>query len=364
MSKWEMVRLGDVLDYEQPTKYIVENDLYNDDYKTPVLTAGKTFILGYTNETSGIYEDIPVIIFDDFTTATKYVDFTFKVKSSAMKILKATSGASLKYIYYLMTTINVDTGLHKRYWISKYANLQIPLPPLAEQEKIAYELDKISDLIAKRKSQIEKLDLLVKAKFVEMFGDPVENPMGWRKSKLGQICRIYRGASPRPIDNYLGGTVPWIKIGDATKGDEIYISSTKDYVTEEGANKSRMIRCGGLIFANCGVSLGFARILKLDGCIHDGWLAFEKYESHLNQIFFLKAINFSTLYFRQTAPDGTQPNLNTGIMKEFQQICPPLALQTQFANYVQTVEKSKAKMEQGLAELETLYKARMQEYFG
>jgi type I restriction enzyme S subunit len=88
MGKWEMVRLGDVLEYEQPTKYIVESTDYNDAFDTPVLTAGQSFILGYTNEKDNIYTDLPVIIFDDFTTATKYVDFSFKVKSSAMKILK------------------------------------------------------------------------------------------------------------------------------------------------------------------------------------------------------------------------------------------------------------------------------------
>jgi type I restriction-modification system DNA methylase subunit len=88
-ADYEMVELGKILDYEQPTNYIVEKTDYKDEYRTPVLTAGKTFILGYTNETRGIFESpLPVIIFDDFTTATKLVDFPFKVKSSAMKILK------------------------------------------------------------------------------------------------------------------------------------------------------------------------------------------------------------------------------------------------------------------------------------
>lgn len=80
--------LADVFEYIQPSKYIVKNTEYNDDFKIPVLTAGKTFILGYINETDGIYTDVPVVIFDDFTTDMQYVDFDFKVKSSAMKILK------------------------------------------------------------------------------------------------------------------------------------------------------------------------------------------------------------------------------------------------------------------------------------
>ncbi|MBL0026909.1 MAG: hypothetical protein IPO98_18815 [Saprospiraceae bacterium] len=102
-------KLGDVLNYEQPTKYIVSSDLYDDNFTTPVLTAGKTFILGYTDETDGIYSNLPVIIFDDFTTVSKYVDFEFKVKSSAMKILRAKEEiADIRYLFYLLQTLNLD----------------------------------------------------------------------------------------------------------------------------------------------------------------------------------------------------------------------------------------------------------------
>ena len=89
-SGWAVCRLEDIVDYEQPTQYIVESTDYCDEYKIPVLTPGKSFILGYTNETTGIYDKLPTIIFDDFTTDSRFVDFPFKVKSSAMKILQVT----------------------------------------------------------------------------------------------------------------------------------------------------------------------------------------------------------------------------------------------------------------------------------
>ena len=99
---WKEVELGEILDYEQPTDYIVSSEDYNDEYKTPVLTAGKSFILGYTDETNGIYTKSPVIIFDDFTTGSHYVTFPFKVKSSAMKLLTPkTKDVNLKYIFWL-----------------------------------------------------------------------------------------------------------------------------------------------------------------------------------------------------------------------------------------------------------------------
>ena len=113
------VSLGEVLEYEQPTKYIVDNTNYDDEFEIPVLTAGKSFLLGYTNETHNVFSNVPVIIFDDFTTAFKYVDFPFKVKSSAMKILKANKEiADIRFLYYRMMKTGIDTELHKRYWIS------------------------------------------------------------------------------------------------------------------------------------------------------------------------------------------------------------------------------------------------------
>lgn len=146
---YPMVELGDILSYEQPTPYIVKSVDYDDVYKTPVLTAGKTFILGYTNEVEGIYTNTPVIIFDDFTTAIKYVDFPFKVKSSAMKILKVIDNdrADIRYIFRVMALIDFTPREHKRFWISQYSKFKIPLPPLHIQKKIAGEIESKQEAI-------------------------------------------------------------------------------------------------------------------------------------------------------------------------------------------------------------------------
>lgn len=146
--------LGELLGYEQPTKYLVSSKDYDDSYPTPVLTAGKTFILGYTNETEGIYpasEEEPVIIFDDFTTAFKWVEFPFKAKSSAMKMLTLKSGNNslFKYVYYAMQCIVYNSSDHARQWISKYSNIEIPVPPLEVQEAIVEILDKFTNLEAR-----------------------------------------------------------------------------------------------------------------------------------------------------------------------------------------------------------------------
>lgn len=114
-SGWVVTNFETILEYEQPTKYIVHDTNYKPTYKTPVLTAGKSFILGYTNETDNIFDDLPVIIFDDFTTESKFVDFSFKVKSSAMKILHINQDLVLpKYAFYLMQATEIDHDNHQR----------------------------------------------------------------------------------------------------------------------------------------------------------------------------------------------------------------------------------------------------------
>lgn len=142
-SGWALCCLEDVLEYEQPQAYIVNSTDYSDEYKTPVLTPGKSFVLGYTNDVSGICNHLPVIIFDDFTTESKYVDFPFKVKSSAMKILRSRGEIDLRYIAMYMSITRLAGDTHKRYWISEYSKIRIPIPPHAEQLRI---IEKVREL--------------------------------------------------------------------------------------------------------------------------------------------------------------------------------------------------------------------------
>ena len=157
-GEWHRVELGALLDYKQPTLYLVESTEYRDGYLTPVLTAGKTFILGYTNETFGIYqEELPVIIFDDFTTDSKFVEFPFKAKSSAMKILTAKQGVSIKYVFEAMQVLNYTIGGHQRHWISIFSNLVVALPSIQEQQKIASVLSAADREIEIHQKQLSAL---------------------------------------------------------------------------------------------------------------------------------------------------------------------------------------------------------------
>jgi type I restriction enzyme S subunit len=167
---WEEVELGKCLSFQQPTPYLVKSTEYSNSNKTPVVTAGKTFILGYTHETNGIFmENLPVIIFDDFTTASQYVNFPFKAKSSAMKILQANAGYNTKFLFELLQMIDYEIGGHGRHWISVFQNLIINCPSLIEQTKIANFLSAIDKKIAHTQTQIDKAEQWKKGLLQQMF---------------------------------------------------------------------------------------------------------------------------------------------------------------------------------------------------
>ncbi len=191
MASWTEYSLGQLLSYEQPTAYIVESADYNDSYRTPVVTAGKTFILGYTNEDKGVYSSLPVIIFDDFTTASKFVNFKFKVKSSAMKILTTNSELVLpKFIFYRMQIIKFDASTHKRYWIQHYSKIKVRIPPILEQERIVARIEELfSQLdagVAELKTAKERLKVYRQAVLNSCLGDGTLRSIGECIKSMGQ----------------------------------------------------------------------------------------------------------------------------------------------------------------------------------
>ena len=272
-----------------------------------------------------------------------------------------------QYLYYVICHMHLEryfTGATiPHIYFKDYKNEPFNLVSIDKQQEIVNVLGLVENIIDARKKEIIELDNLVKSRFVEMFGDININDKKWNREPLGNLCTIVRGGSPRPIERYLGGDIPWIKIGDATDIDKVYLNSTKEHIIRDGVKKSRLVKAGSLIFANCGVSLGFARIITFDGCIHDGWLAMEDIDERLNKVFLLQSLNQMTEHFRFIAPAGTQPNLNTAIMKSYKQIIPPRRLQEKFIHFVHQLDKSKLAVQKSLEELETLKKSLMQQYF-
>ena len=264
--------LGELLGYEQPTKYLVSSKDYDDSYPTPVLTAGKTFILGYTNETEGIYpasKEEPVIIFDDFTTAFKWVEFPFKAKSSAMKMLTLKSGNNslFKYVYYAMQCIVYNSSDHARQWISKYSNIEVPVPRLESQEAIVEILDKFTNLEAELEAELEARTLQYEYYRGSLFGtlkDPATGlpaiaglvktlcPDGVEYRSLKDVvAKNYGGGTPsKSKAEYWEGNIPWASVGDLSD-DVLEVTDTRSKITEEGVKGSstNIVPAGAVIVA-------------------------------------------------------------------------------------------------------------------
>lgn len=171
-GEWKHKKLGSLLNYEQPTKYIVNSTDYDDGFETPVLTAGQSFILGYTNEIEGIKEatpENPIIIFDDFITSSHYVSFPFKIKSSAMKLLSV-SNTDLNpvFVFNALKNIKYTPTSHERHWISTFSKFDVMLPEKNEQTAIGNFFHQLDETIALQSAEVEKLNQLKKGLLAAM----------------------------------------------------------------------------------------------------------------------------------------------------------------------------------------------------
>lgn len=237
------------------------------------------------------------------------------------------------------------------------------LPPLNKQRHIAAVLDKVSDLIAKRRQQLDKLDELVKARFVEMFGDPVKSTR-WRMRKLSQMGELNRGVSkhrPRNDPALLGGRYPLIQTGDVANAG-LFISSFSSTYSELGLKQSRMWQAGTLCIT-IAANIAKTAILSFDACFPDSIVGFIPSEE-ISVVFIHYWFSFFQKILEEQAPQVAQKNINLQIMSNLDVIVPPADLQNQFAAFVTQTEKTKVAVQQALEKLETLKKALMQEYYG
>lgn len=281
----EFVKLGDVLDYEQPTKYIVKCKDYQNE-GMPVLTAGQTFILGYTDETNGIFEaskENPVIIFDDFTTSFHWVDFNFKVKSSAMKMLRVLSEreVSFRFVYYAMKCIKYQTLEHSRQWISKYSQIEIPLPPIEVQTEIVRILDKFTSLEAELEAEL-KAELDCRKRQYEYYRDKLlsfENVGGqeveWKKmSEVGTFIRGKRFVRTDIVEE----GIPCIHYGDIYTYYGLAATKAKTYLKPEKAEKMKFASKNDVVIVGAGennMDIGVAWLSDEKVAIHDACYIFK-----------------------------------------------------------------------------------------
>ena len=334
----QIIEIGKLLIYEQPSKYIVKSTEYDDNYAIPVLTAGKTFILGYTDETDNVFDKLPVIIFDDFTTATKYVDFKFKVKSSAMKILHINQELVLpKYIFYRLQTINIDHSTHKRYWIQQYSKIKITIPTIPEQERIVKQIEEsmsqLDSAVATLKKTKQQLEIYRQAVLKEAFQGklsshrpvscslsflssqesnnypPIANE--WKYIKLSCLGELARGKSKhRPRNDrklFENGKYPFVQTGDVKKSDK-YITDYENMYGDFGLQQSKLWKKGTLCIT-IAANIAETAFLGMDACFPDSIVGFLPSEYVLPEYirYFIESQKVRLWAF---APATAQKNIN------------------------------------------------------
>ena len=344
----EYKELGEYLDYIQPTKYIVESTDYKNEYSIPVLTAGQTFILGYTDEKKGIYEasmENPVIIFDDFTGSMHWIDFKFKIKSSAMKIIipKANKTLNFKYFYYLLKNIKYFSETHTRLWISVFSKFLVPVPPLEVQDEIVRILDDYTKSVEELKEKLNK-ELIARKKQYSWYRDYLlkfKNKV--EIVKLGSISELKSGGTPKTenLEYWENGNIPWMSSGEVNKGN---IYETEKKITKEGYNNSsaKMLPKDTVVIALAGQgkTRGTVAITRIELCTNQSICGIIPNEK-LNSDFLYHYLKTQYENLRQlSSGDGTRGGLNLKMLNNYLVPLPPLEVQKRIVEVLDNFEKT------------------------
>lgn len=341
-GEWKEKVLEDVLKYERPDEYIVTDTNYQSE-GIPVLTANKSFILGYTKESFGVYDNLPAIIFDDFTVDSKYVNFPFKVKSSAIKILTPKKKDVLKFTYELISQIKFDAKEHKRYYISEYQKLKTPFPSSKEQQKIASCLSSLDEVITVHSQKLELLKEHKKGLMQNLFPQEGEkmpkyrfkefvNDGEWEEKTIGQIFNSFSGGTPNTSESkYYDGNIPFIRSAEINK------EKTELFLTEEGLKNSsaKLVNKGDLLVALYGANSGDSAISKIKGAINQAILCLQsEYSNAYTYHFLTLKKNWIVSRFIQ----GGQGNLSGDIVKSISIPFPSQKEQQKIASCLSTLD--------------------------
>ena len=335
MVEWK--KLDTLLDFEQPTSYLVKSTEYDDSYDIPVLTAGQSLLLGYTNETKGIYnasKENPTIIFDDFTTSFHWIDFDFKVKSSAMKMLRPKKDVNFRFVYYSMCRINFVPGGHQRHWISKYSQFEIPIPSISEQNRIVGILDTFTSSIENLKQQIAE-----RHKQYEYYRDQLldlEGKEGVEMKTLGEILQVKKG--------------DYITKKEAKEGIFPVILGGKEpaYFIDRYNHTGKAI-----VISRSGASAGYVSFWDEPIFVTDGFLIEPKDNVSIEYLYYLLKSKQRELHGAQKG--GAIPHVTPAIIEAIDTALPDKLTQQRIVSILDTFEASIQNLEAQLSQREKQY---------
>ena len=333
----------------------------------PIFDQGQEYIAGYSNEKAGLFENVPAIIFGDHTRIIKYVDTPFFLGADGVKLLRAKiPDANCKYLYYALCNAKIpNTGYNRHFkWLKE---VDIPLPMAKDQDHIATVLDKVSDLITLRKQQLDKLDELVKARFVEMFGDPVRNDKNWPIITLGKLAEIRIGPFGTLLhkEDYIQGGHALVNPSHIVDGK--IVIDPQLTISNQKYNEliAYALQKGDIVLGRRG-EMGRCAVVQEEGLLcGTGSMIIRPGEQM--KPYFLQNIISNPGYkkiIEDKAVGVTMQNLNVPIVSALTVPLLPLDYQEQYIIFIQKIDMQKLTIQQGLDKLETMKKALMQQYFG
>ena len=268
------------------------------------------------------------------------------------------SGKFRRYIYE-----NNRGGTQKFLSLKDIRNIEIEFPTLDKQVEIVTKLNKVSNLICLRQQQLAKLDELVKARFVEMFGNQETNPFGWEKCTVGECCTLKSGTSLSAEVENEGGSIPYVKVGDMNyPGNERYITTSSRYVSEKTAGNG-LFEVGSILFPKRGGAIGTnkKRMTKLPICADLNVMGVTSKGKLIPEYLFAY---FDSIDLGALSDGSSVPQINNKNIAPLEICLPPMELQKQFTTFVEQVDKSKVAVQKALDEAQTLFDSLMQQYFG
>ena len=348
----------------------IPKDNYLSEGKYIVVDQGQNIIAGYTNEEDGLYEDVPAIVFGDHTRIIKYVDEPFFLGADGVKLLKSKKkDANYKYLYYALKNARIpDTGYNRHFKWLKEVNIEYPDPD--KQQKIVEVLDKISRVIEERKLELQQLDELIKARFVELFGDPVINERGWDTKPLDEACYSIVDC-PHSTPSYTTDDTGFMCIRTSIVKKNQILWDEIEYIPEDEYEKRiqrKKPEKGDVIYTREGAILGIAAVIDRDCDVALGQrsMLLSPDQKQCMPEFLSMAMNCDS--FLNNALKGmsgsASPHINVGDIRAFNMIMPPIELQKQFSEFTGQVDKSKGAVQKSLGEAQLLFDSLMQEYFG
>ena len=356
---WEIKKLGEVCDIICGQDY---KSVKDDNGKYPIYGTGG--IMGYASQYR-CPANCVIIGRKGNINNPIYVETEFWNVDTAFGVVPKSEIIHPKFFYlfckdydFTKHDVSVTIPSLRRTDIIK---IDVPIPPIAEQEKIVAELDCLSGIIEKKKQQLKEYDALAQSIFYEMFGDPVENEKGWDTKNLGEIATISSGGTPsRKNSEYFTGDINWYSAGEL---NYLYLPDSVEKITEEALTKSaaKLFKANSLMVGMYDTAAFKLGILRKDSASNQACANIDLHSDNVVWMYYLLSLmKEEALKHRHGI---RQKNLNVGFIKSFVVPLPPLALQQEFATKIEAIEMQKALIKKSIEEVETLFNSRMDYYF-